>query len=224
MFCKNCGNKLPDTASFCPECGIKVKKEESKTTIENEKVTNVSNVLETRVERNKKSKNNNSTIIIAAVFAVVVIVGLVFIISPWKSHDSYTPTEVVVENDKNEDMLKDSSKSTSKKKSNKSTKSDTKKEEEQTNDGYILKDSDSRVLTESDLSGLTAEQLRLARNEIYARHGRKFNDTTLQSYFDKCSWYHGTIEPDSFSEDLLNDFEKQNKDIITNYEIKMGYR
>lgn len=37
MFCKNCGNKLPDTASFCPECGIKVKKEESKTSTENKK-------------------------------------------------------------------------------------------------------------------------------------------------------------------------------------------
>ena len=51
MFCKNCGNKLPDTASFCPECGIKVKKEESKTSTENKKITNISNGLETRVER-----------------------------------------------------------------------------------------------------------------------------------------------------------------------------
>lgn len=221
MFCKNCGNKLPDTASFCPECGIKVKKEESKTSTENKKITNISNGLETRVERNKNNKKNNSTIIISAILAIVVIVGTVVIISPWKSHDSYKPTEVIVENDKNEAMLKDSSKSTSKKKSNKS---DTKKEEEQTNNDYILKDSDSKLITESDLSELTAEQLRLARNEIYARHGRKFNDSTLQSYFNKCSWYHGTIDPDSFSDDLLNDFEKQNKDIITNYEIKMGYR
>ena len=143
MFCKNCGNKLSDTASFCPECGIKVKKEESKTSTENKKITNISNGLETRVERNKNNKKNNSTIIISAILAIVVIVGIVVIISPWKSHDSYKPTEVIVENDKNEAMLKDSSKSTSKKKSNKS---DTKKEEEQTNNDYILNNnSEERV-------------------------------------------------------------------------------
>ena len=30
MFCKFCGQSIPDTAEFCPECGKKLKKEESK--------------------------------------------------------------------------------------------------------------------------------------------------------------------------------------------------
>lgn len=48
---------------------------------------------------------------------------------------------------------------------------------------YILPDSDSRYLTDSDVRGLSANELMLARNEIYARHGRKFKDSELQNYF-----------------------------------------
>ena len=87
-------------------------------------------------------------------------------------------------------------------------------------DDYILPNSDSEYLTKEDLEDLTSEELRLARNEIYARHGRRFNDATLQSYFDACSWYNGTIDPDDFSENVLNQYEKKNLDKIVNYEKK----
>lgn len=36
-----------------------------------------------------------------------------------------------------------------------------------------------------DLSGLSKSKLRIARNEIYARHHRKFDSADLQIYFDK---------------------------------------
>ena len=36
---------------------------------------------------------------------------------------------------------------------------------------YILPDSSSRILSDSEVSGLSKEELRLARNEIFARHG-----------------------------------------------------
>lgn len=49
---------------------------------------------------------------------------------------------------------------------------------------YILPESASRLLTEADLENLTQEDLRIARNEIYARHGRKFLDEGLQEYFN----------------------------------------
>ncbi|MFR9148557.1 MAG: YARHG domain-containing protein [Hungatella sp.] len=35
----------------------------------------------------------------------------------------------------------------------------------------------------------TWEALRFAKNEIYARHGRRFHDSELQGYFDQLSWY-----------------------------------
>lgn len=89
---------------------------------------------------------------------------------------------------------------------------------------YILPESASRLLTEADLANLTQEDLRIARNEIYARHGRKFLDEGLQEYFNGKSWYNGTIEPDDFKEDMLSEIERTNKDTIVNYETKMGYR
>lgn len=85
---------------------------------------------------------------------------------------------------------------------------------------YILYESDVRYLTDQDIVGLSKEELRYARNEIYARHGRKFKDAELQAYFDSKSWYTGTIEPDSFSESLLNEYEKANTAFIKEEENK----
>lgn len=89
---------------------------------------------------------------------------------------------------------------------------------------YIIPDSDTRLLEEKDIEGFSAEQCRLARNELYARHGRIFDDASLQSHFQACSWYHGTIPGSSFSESMLSDVEIKNRDFILTYEKKMGYR
>ena len=89
---------------------------------------------------------------------------------------------------------------------------------------YLLPDSDSRYLTEDDLAGFTAEQCRLARNEIYARHGRRFKDPALQRYFDSLSWYNGTIEPSDFNDNVFNSYERANCSLIIDYEREHGYR
>ncbi len=85
-------------------------------------------------------------------------------------------------------------------------------------DDYILPDSGTRKLTNSDLAGLDADELELARNEIYAREGRRFNTDYIQDYFDDKWWYVGTIEPEDFTEDMLNDVEKYNVNFIRDYE------
>lgn len=89
---------------------------------------------------------------------------------------------------------------------------------------YILENSDTRYLTKDELYGMTADECRLARNELYARHGRKFDDEELQSYFNACSWYQGTINASDFQESMLNDIEIANRDLIVEYEKEMGYR
>ncbi len=81
-------------------------------------------------------------------------------------------------------------------------------------DGYIFYDSDVRYLTSSDLAGLSSWELKLARNEIYARHGRLFKDSSLQNYFNFCTWYNGYISPDNFNDDSLNSVEKYNVKMI----------
>lgn len=89
---------------------------------------------------------------------------------------------------------------------------------------YILENSDVEYLTKKDLVGFSAEQCRLARNELYARHGRLFDDENLQKYFDNCSWYQGRIPASDFEESMLSEVEIANRDLIVEYEKEMGYR
>ena len=89
---------------------------------------------------------------------------------------------------------------------------------------YILPYSDVQYIFESDLIGFTAWECKVARNEIYARYGRLFNDQELQDYFNSLSWYFGYIEPNEFDEKSLSEIERENVRTITNYEKKMGYR
>lgn len=89
---------------------------------------------------------------------------------------------------------------------------------------YIIEDSNFRELTEADLYHLTAEQCRIARNEIYARHGRMFQDAALQQHFESCSWYTGMYSASEFSDDMLSDVERKNLQTISAYETKMGYK
>lgn len=89
---------------------------------------------------------------------------------------------------------------------------------------YILPGSDKSYLTMSDLDGMTAEECRLARNELYARHGRIFKDEELQRYFESFDWYHPSIQPDDFQESMLNAYETANRDLIVEYEENQGYR
>ncbi|MDR1558631.1 MAG: DUF3160 domain-containing protein [Clostridiales bacterium] len=83
---------------------------------------------------------------------------------------------------------------------------------------YIISDSDSRALTESELLNLTPLQLKLARNEIYARHGREFSDAELREYFEQMSWYKPSIAVNEFTDDMLNTMEKENVTIIARVE------
>ncbi len=83
---------------------------------------------------------------------------------------------------------------------------------------YIFPDSDSRYLTDADVSGLSKYQLMIARNEIYARHGWIFQNEELYAYFSSKSWYHGTTLPKDFSPSVLNEYEKANIALILSYE------
>lgn len=91
------------------------------------------------------------------------------------------------------------------------------------NNEFILPDSSVRVLDKSELAGFSAEQCRLARNGIYAKHGRMFDDARLQNYFNSRSWYHGTIPAKQFNDNMLSDIEIQNRNLIIAFEKEMGY-
>ena len=93
-----------------------------------------------------------------------------------------------------------------------------------TSSDYILPGSDRKYLTNDDLKNLNADTCRLARNELYARHGRLFDDAVLQNYFNGKSWYRGTIKPEDFTESMLNSYEIYNRDLIVEFEKEKGFR
>ena len=73
----------------------------------------------------------------------------------------------------------------------------------------------TRRLEVWDVRGLLPEDARRLRNEIYARHGRRFKDPSLQRYFASFSWYRPN---DSFRESQLNETERANATLISQYE------
>lgn len=86
---------------------------------------------------------------------------------------------------------------------------------EDSKEEYIFPDSNSRYLSEEEIGNVDTDKLRIARNEIFARHGYIFNDEELNQYFNSTSWYQGTVLSDEFNEDwVLNDFEKENIKLI----------
>ncbi len=81
---------------------------------------------------------------------------------------------------------------------------------------YILPDSDTKRYDEASLRRLSKEELRLARNEIYARHGRRFKSRDLQDYFNGKDWYRP--ERDEIPDTELNEIEIANRDLIVKTE------
>lgn len=89
---------------------------------------------------------------------------------------------------------------------------------------YILPSSDSEYISYADLEGLSQEEVVLARNEIYARRGRKFTTDSIRIYFESKSWYHPIYAPEDFSASIFNEYEKENIQTIVDYEKKKGWR
>lgn len=97
--------------------------------------------------------------------------------------------------------------------------------------GYIISESNIRYLTDADVEGLSLQEINYAKNEIFARRGRRFSSSELQSYFDSKEWYQGVYEPEDFdanySDLILNNFEKTNADFLAEKEFAIdpkGYQ
>lgn len=90
------------------------------------------------------------------------------------------------------------------------------------NEDYIFPESNTRLLTADEVSSKTKEELRLARNEIYARYGAIFGVDDLDEYFKSKSWYTPSISLEVFYDQVeMNMIEEQNINLIREYESKM---
>ena len=77
---------------------------------------------------------------------------------------------------------------------------------------------ENKTITEQMLRGLSLHELRLLRNEIYARHGRMFRAEWLQQYFFFQPWY---APDESFKDEELSGNDKANVETIVKYETKI---
>ncbi len=86
---------------------------------------------------------------------------------------------------------------------------------------YIFPDSDSKYLKKSKVKKLSKKKLRLARNELYVRHGYIFDDEELYNYFSDKDWYNPAIPSDEFNDsEYFNKYEIANRNLIKNIEAK----
>ena len=96
-----------------------------------------------------------------------------------------------------------------------------------TPDNYVLPESATHLYSEAEVSGLSEWDLSIARNEIYARHGRGFADQELAAYFASQSWYRQQYTPEQFdalSPSPLNDVERANAALLLKVEKDKKYR
>lgn len=75
--------------------------------------------------------------------------------------------------------------------------------------------SSSRILKEADVENLRPAELRIMRNEIYARHGYSFKIAEMRAHFEPLDWYIPTSVNITTK---LTDIEKKNAALIKRYE------
>ena len=74
---------------------------------------------------------------------------------------------------------------------------------------------EDRAVTDAMLRGLSLHELRLLRNEVYARHGRMFKAEWLQQYFFSQPWY---APDENFKDEELSGNDKLNVETIVKFE------
>lgn len=77
---------------------------------------------------------------------------------------------------------------------------------------------ENRAISEQMLRGLSLYELRLLRNEIYARHGRLFRALWLQQYFYGQPWYQ---PDDNFNDENVSGIDKLNVETIVKFENRI---
>lgn len=92
------------------------------------------------------------------------------------------------------------------------------------NTDYVLPESNTRYYSQTEIDALNEHDLFIARNEIYARHGRKFDNEELKNYFASKSWYvpqYAAKEFDDFGDTKFNEYEIFNRNAIVEREKKL---
>ena len=88
--------------------------------------------------------------------------------------------------------------------------------------GFLVPDSDTRVMDPSELDGLSSDEIRLIANEIYARYGYAFRSEEIADYFGQFDWYDPIYDPEDFPDDIMSEAAQANLNMIAEYEAEHG--
>lgn len=91
---------------------------------------------------------------------------------------------------------------------------------------YYILPTNTQLITAADLYPFSQKEVRLIRNELYARYGYTFQTEEIRDYFLTQSWYTPDPEVNSatFTRDNMTETEQANLDTILQYETDMGWR
>lgn len=79
---------------------------------------------------------------------------------------------------------------------------------------YFIENCDRQYFTEADIKDFDHQMCVYARNAVFAKSGRIFTSQELKDFFAKYSWYDPRVEPEDFSNDMLNTIQRSNVDLI----------
>ena len=249
MFCEYCGNKLPDGSKFCTSCGQPVETPAGATaeqTLKTKPAKDQKSSVQPPVQENGK-KGKGPVIALSIVLAVLVIaaivLGVIFFgmgsgegssggdgrvekVSSHKENKTSDTEEVYSESvstQNEEAVFVESTEGAA----------ETNKGASESEDlfqggkkGFVFPNSDEEKLTEEEIEDMLDESddpawdIRIAINELYARHGRIFDTPEIRKYLESQDWYEGTIEGEEFDKnqnEYLSDVEIYNRDLLSRY-------
>ena len=94
-----------------------------------------------------------------------------------------------------------------------------------TADAFIVPGLDNHYITGAELDALTLKGVSYAKNELYAKYGRKFVSPELIEYMGTKTWYTGKYEPGSRDSEIvgwMNAYERHNLDELVARENALG--
>ncbi|MGM9554227.1 MAG: YARHG domain-containing protein [Faecousia sp.] len=239
MFCKRCGAQLPADGLFCTNCGTRNETQGEKRhreQVATSKLVREQFIAPTPPDDHKNDKSNRGlTVALLSVLLAIFVICIALLVVLLNHRTDKTDTGVTAENTVQTDAETEKTSAPTEPETEHTTEPETEQttepETEQTTepettealqsssggfgeyvyDGdYLIIGSDSRYITEDDISWMTERDMQMAINEIYARNGRRFNSPEIRAYFESKSWYHGSILPDDFTEGILNEYERAN--------------
>ena len=213
LRCPRCKARIEPGDTFCGECGCPLKDFEDR---------GMQCYDDFPEERGRKGKHTALIIVLVVlIVAVLAAFGGVFLFNYLEDRKGQEVVEELQEE------LEDSEEETDGKAETEEDDTDEAGEETEepaedpatdvTDRDYIFPDSASRYLTDADVEGLTIQEINYGKNEIYARHGRRFKSQELMDYFESKSWYQGLYDSQDFDDNYaytLNEYERRNSEFL----------